>query len=81
MAKKVKFVKAAANFEVTAGTRLEDGDRFIAVKDACDLTCLSEPTIRRKLTRGDLRRFKAGGKTLLLYSDVIGLVREVKAQK
>jgi hypothetical protein len=78
MVKKVKFVKSAAHFEVDRSTQLEDGDRFVSVKDACDLTCLSEPTIRRKLTRGDLRRFKAGGKTLLLYSDVIGLVREVK---
>jgi hypothetical protein len=77
MVKKVRLVKSAAHFEIDRHTQLQDGDRFITVKDACDLSCLSEPTIRRKLTRGDLRRFKAGGKTLLLYSDVLGLVREV----
>jgi len=80
MARKVRSVRAAKGFNADGSVRLEDGDKFVSVKDACGLTCLSEPTIRRKLTRGDLRRFKAGGKTLLLYSDVIGLVREKVVQ-
>lgn len=75
MAKKVKFVKAAAQFNVNK-VRLEEGDKFISVKDGMALTTFSEPSIRRKLGDGTLRRFKAGRKTLLLYSDCLALVRE-----
>lgn len=54
-----------------------DDDRFIHVKEAARLTTLSEISIRRYLTQGKLRRFKVGGRTLLKYSDVIALIREV----
>lgn len=73
-AKKIR-VPAAPGFAVNKVT-LEEGDKFISVKDGMALTTFSEPSIRRKLGDGTLRRFKAGRKTLLLYSDCLALVRE-----
>lgn len=78
MAKKQIKVAAAPGFDVNQ-VRLENGDHFITVKEGMTLTCSSEPTIRRKLTLGQLRRFKNGRRTLLLYSDCLSMIKETTA--
>jgi hypothetical protein len=78
MARAVKFVKSAAGFNVSDGTTLQAGDKFINIRTAGELTTLSEQTLRRWLTLGRLRRFKSGGRTLLLLSDVLANVIEIK---
>jgi len=48
---------------------------YIAVREAAVLLRLSEISIRRYLTQGRLRRFKAGSRTLLRRDDVLALVK------
>jgi|HubBroStandDraft_4_1064222.scaffolds.fasta_scaffold20527_1 excisionase family DNA binding protein len=50
-------------------------DEMISVREAAALLRLSEISIRRFLTQGRLRRFKAGSRTLLSRSDVLGMVK------
>jgi hypothetical protein len=50
---------------------------FLTVREGAALLRLSEVSIRRYLTLKKLRRFKVGSRTLLMRSDVLGLVREV----
>lgn len=51
-------------------------DRFLHVNEAMEISRLSEVTIRRYLGNGKLRRYKAGRRTLIKLSDVLGLIRE-----
>lgn len=53
------------------------GQEFLTVREGAALLRLSEVSIRRYLTLKKLRRFKVGSRTLLMRSDVLGLVREV----
>jgi excisionase family DNA binding protein len=50
-------------------------DEMISVREAAALLRLSEISIRRFLTQGRLRRFKAGSRTLLSRSDGLGMVK------
>lgn len=52
-------------------------EEFLTVREGAALLKLSEVSIRRYLTQKKLRRFKVGGRTLLMRGDVLGLVREV----
>ena len=53
-----------------------DADQeYITVAEAVRITKSSEPTIRRKLTTGELRRYKFGGRTLIRKSDIFRLIR------
>ena len=78
MAKKQIKVAAAPRFAANK-VMLENGDHFLTVREAMELTRAAEATIRRRLTDGELRRFKNGRRTLLLYSDCLSLVRETTA--
>jgi hypothetical protein len=71
-------VSAEAGFDVSAEAGFDVSDKFIDIKQTREITRLSEATVRRWLTLGRLRRFKCGGKTLLLLSDVLACVHEVK---
>jgi hypothetical protein len=51
---------------------------YIDVEQAANFLRMSNASVRRYLTQKRLRRFKAGSRTLLLFDDVKGLVREVK---
>ncbi len=53
-----------------------DADDFIDVRGAGKMLYVKDPTIRSWLTRGKLKRYKAGGRTLLRRSEVLALVRE-----
>ncbi len=53
-----------------------EADRYVDVKEAARLQLRSEISVRRDLTKGRLRRFKCGARTLLLLSDVLGQIRE-----
>ena len=50
----------------------------MTVREAAQLLRLSEISIRRFLTLKKLKRFKAGARTLLLQSEVLGLIKEDK---
>jgi hypothetical protein len=52
-----------------------DGE-FLDVKQAASILRLSEVSIRRFLTKGRLRRYKASGRTLVRKSDVLALIHE-----
>ena len=53
-------------------------DPFLTVKGSAAFIKVSDVTIRRMLTEKKLRRFKAGGRTLIKQSDLMQLVKEVK---
>lgn len=55
---------------------VQEDAEFVTVAEAVRLTRSSEPTIRRKLTEGELRRYKFGGRTLIKRSELLGLIRE-----
>jgi excisionase family DNA binding protein len=46
------------------------------IETAGKMICVSGKTIRNWLSRGKLRRYKAGRRTLVKISEVMGLVRE-----
>ena len=46
------------------------------VETAGKMICVSGKTIRNWLSRGKLKRYKAGRRTLVKISEVMGLVRE-----
>lgn len=50
-------------------------DVYITVKDAADFVHCSKDKIRHLLTDGKLTRFKFGGNTLILKSELISLIR------
>ncbi len=73
--------QTAMNQAGTTGPRTlrpaRDG-RYVDIRQAAELLHISEASVRRYLTQGKLRRFKAGGaRTLLLRSQVLGLIKEV----
>jgi hypothetical protein len=49
---------------------------YINVAEAADLLRLSEISIRRYLTKKVLVRYKAGARTLLRRSEVVGLIKQ-----
>jgi hypothetical protein len=49
---------------------------FVTVPQSAQLLHVAEITIRKKLTSGELTRYKAGARTLLLKSEVLGLIRK-----
>ena len=53
-----------------------DPEMLITIPEARQIVPLSEPTYRRKLSRGELRKFKAGSRTLVKLRDVLALARE-----
>lgn len=55
-----------------------DSARLLSVKAAAEFLSVSDVTIRRFLTHKKLRRFKAGGRTLVRMNDLLQLVKEVK---
>jgi len=50
--------------------------QYLTVREAARLLKLSEISVRRFLGQKRLRRFKVGSRTLLLHSEVMGLIRE-----
>jgi excisionase family DNA binding protein len=50
--------------------------QYVSVREAARLLKVSEISIRRFLTQKKLRRFKVGRRTLLLHSEVVGLIHE-----
>lgn len=63
---------------MTPAEQARDRKVYVTVREAADLLCLSEISVRRFLTLTKLRRFKAGGRTLLLQSEVLSLIKEQK---
>ncbi len=59
-----------------ASGTVSEADRMIRVPEAAQILGLSEISVRRFLTKGTLRRYKASGRTLLRLSDVLGMIRE-----
>lgn len=55
-----------------------DETHLLSVRKAAEFLSVSDVTIRRFLTHKKLRRFKAGGRTLVRMSDLMELVKEVK---
>jgi len=70
----VKFLDAKISEHRPAGSY--PGDKYINVKEAAALLRLSEISIRRLLWKKKLTRYKAGGRTLLRQSQVMGLIHE-----
>lgn len=62
----------------TRSNENNDGTRLLSVRKAAEFLSVSDVTIRRFLTHKKLRRFKAGGRTLVRLSDLLELVKEVK---
>jgi Helix-turn-helix domain len=56
----------------------EAAERLVSIPWAAEFLSVSEVTVRRHLTQKRLRRFKAGGRTLVKVADLMALVREVK---
>ncbi len=50
--------------------------RFLTVREVCQLTRLSEASVRRRLGDGRLKKFKAGARTLVRIDDALALIRE-----
>ena len=59
---------------ISAGTA--NSRQFCDVKEATEITKTSEATIRRKLTSGELRRYKFGSRTLIRTDELLSLVKE-----
>lgn len=53
-------------------------NHYVTVREAARLLKLSEISIRRFLSQKKIRRFKVGSRTLLLQSEVVGLIREAE---
>jgi hypothetical protein len=54
---------------------LTETDRFLTVKETCQLTRLSEASIRRRLGKV-LPKYKAGARTLVKLADALALIRK-----
>ncbi|MGH9727512.1 MAG: helix-turn-helix domain-containing protein [Candidatus Acidiferrales bacterium] len=54
---------------------VSDGE-FLTCKEVAALLRMSEISIRRFLTRGTLKRYKCGARTLIRRSEAMGLIRE-----
>jgi excisionase family DNA binding protein len=50
---------------------------YFTVKEAAELLRLSEVTIRRLLWKKKIKRYRAGGRTLLLKTDVLAQIKLV----
>lgn len=48
---------------------------FLTCREASRIVRLSEVSIRRLLTKGRLRKFKIGGRTLVSRAELLGLVK------
>lgn len=69
--------KTKERIAVPATTETKEAPaEFMTVKQASNLLNLSEVSIRRFLTQKRLRRYKAGARTLLKYTEVRALIRE-----
>lgn len=51
-----------------------DGE-YLSCKEAAELVRLSEISVRRMLTRGTLKRYKLGARTLVSRSELMSLIR------
>ena len=63
---------------MTPAKQVKPDETYLSVREAAQTLHLSEISIRRFLTKKKLKRFKAGARTLLLRSEVLGLIREAK---
>jgi hypothetical protein len=50
-------------------------ESWLSVREAAELQRRSEVSVRRDLTKGRLRRYKIGGRTVLRLSDVLAQIR------
>lgn len=66
-----KVAKVTTGLAVSAAS----GEQFLTCKEAAAIVKLSEISIRRLLTKGKLRRFKMGARTLISRAELLGLVR------
>jgi excisionase family DNA binding protein len=64
----------ATKTKVSAGAA--NSGIYCSVKEAVEITRTSEPTIRRKLTSGELHRYKFGDRTLIKTAELLALVKE-----
>jgi excisionase family DNA binding protein len=55
---------------------VSDAGDLIDVPGAAEMLFVKRPTIRNWITRGKLKRYKVGGRTLLRRSELLALVRE-----
>ena len=69
--------KTVRGGKMIKATVSSDDPEFINVREAAALLRLSEISIRRLLWKKQLKRFKAGGRTLVKRSQVLSLIREV----
>jgi excisionase family DNA binding protein len=68
--------KAAPAKSTGSNVAFAPSGAYVSVREAARLLRISEIGIRRYLTQKKLRRFKVGSRTLVLQSEVMGLVRE-----
>jgi len=59
-------------------TAADNPETIITIREAADVIAVSEPTIWRKLTSGELARLKVGRSTRVKLGDVLGLVRAAR---
>jgi len=69
-----KETKPMATKDVAA----KDLPEYVGLPRGAEMVDLSVPTLRRWLTQKKLKRYKAGGHTLLKTSELLGLVKEAK---
>ncbi len=69
-AKAIKTVKAAG----VSAAAVNRGE-FVSVREAVEITKSSEPTIRRRLTNGELQRYKFFGRTLINYAELMSHIK------
>jgi hypothetical protein len=50
--------------------------QFVTCRQAAEFLKISEVSVRRFLTQKKLVRYKCGSRTLLNFSQVVGLIRE-----
>jgi excisionase family DNA binding protein len=68
-----------ATTETKIGTIRETAaNPFLSVVDSAKTISVSEATIRRLLWQRKLKRYKVGNRTLIKFSDLMGLVKEAK---
>jgi predicted site-specific integrase-resolvase len=54
-------------------------DLYWSIPELCANLKIAESTARRYLTKGKLRRFKFGARTLILKQQALELVQEIEA--
>ncbi len=55
---------------------VSDAADLIDIGGAAEMLFVKRPTIRNWITRGKLKRYKVGGRTLVRRSELLALVRE-----